>query len=92
MNNEEFVKNTVLNSSFFTIHYSLKNTLGSKETNVFLTMAEDTGFEPAEALTSTVFKTAALNRSANPPHRKFFELQYILYIFLRFLQVFLKKE
>ena len=30
-------------------------------------MAEDTGFEPAEALTSTVFKTAALNHSANPP-------------------------
>ncbi len=30
-------------------------------------MAEDTGFEPAEAFTSTVFKTAALNRSANSP-------------------------
>ena len=33
-----------------------------------LQVAEDTGFEPAEAFASTVFKTAALNRSANPPH------------------------
>ena len=31
-------------------------------------MAENTGFEPADALTSTVFKTAALNHSANSPH------------------------
>ena len=30
-------------------------------------MAENTGFEPADALTSTVFKTAALNHSANSP-------------------------
>ena len=30
-------------------------------------LAEDTGFEPADAFTSTVFKTAALNHSANPP-------------------------
>ena len=33
----------------------------------FYVLAEDTGFEPADALTSTVFKTAALNHSANPP-------------------------
>lgn len=39
-------------------------------------MAEDTGFEPADALTSTVFKTAALNRSANPP-----QLQYLLALY-----------
>ena len=31
-------------------------------------LAENTGFEPADALTSTVFKTAALNHSANSPH------------------------
>ena len=30
-------------------------------------LAENTGFEPADALTSTVFKTAALNHSANSP-------------------------
>ena len=33
-----------------------------------LSLAEDTGFEPADAFTSTVFKTAALNHSANPPY------------------------
>lgn len=31
-------------------------------------MAEDTGFEPADPLRSTVFKTAAFDHSANPPH------------------------
>ena len=30
-------------------------------------LAEEEGFEPPEALTSTVFKTAALNHSATPP-------------------------
>jgi hypothetical protein len=30
-------------------------------------MAEDTGFEPAEPFGSTVFKTAAIDHSANPP-------------------------
>ncbi len=30
-------------------------------------MAEDTGFEPADPCGSTVFKTAAFDRSANPP-------------------------
>ncbi len=29
--------------------------------------AEEEGFEPPEALTSAVFKTAALNHSATPP-------------------------
>ena len=37
-----------------------------------LLLAEDTGFEPADAFTSTVFKTAALNRSANPPRFSLF--------------------
>lgn len=32
-------------------------------------LAEDVGFEPTEPLGSTVFKTAAFNRSANPPTR-----------------------
>ena len=32
-----------------------------------LNMAEDTGFEPAEPFGSTVFKTAAIDHSANPP-------------------------
>lgn len=31
-------------------------------------IAEGVGFEPTEACTSTVFKTAAFNRSATPPH------------------------
>ena len=31
-------------------------------------MAEDTGFEPAEPFGSTVFKTAAIDHSANPPN------------------------
>ena len=30
-------------------------------------MAEREGFEPPEAFASTVFKTAAFNRSATPP-------------------------
>ncbi len=30
-------------------------------------LAEEVGFEPTEAFTSTVFKTVALNRSATPP-------------------------
>ena len=39
-----------------------------KKTSVdVLLLAENTGFEPADALTSTVFKTAALNHSANSP-------------------------
>lgn len=33
----------------------------------FLHSAESEGFEPPEAFTSTVFKTAALNHSANSP-------------------------
>ena len=32
-------------------------------------MAEGVGFEPTEALTSTVFKTAAFDHSAIPPNR-----------------------
>ena len=36
-----------------------------------MTVAEDVGFEPTEPCGSTVFKTAALNHSANPPLRKF---------------------
>ena len=32
-----------------------------------LSLAEDTGFEPAVPFSTTVFKTAALNHSANPP-------------------------
>ena len=31
-------------------------------------LAEGEGFEPPEALTSTVFKTAAIDRSANLPY------------------------
>lgn len=31
-------------------------------------MAEGEGFEPPEAFTSTVFKTAAFDRSANLPY------------------------
>ena len=31
-------------------------------------MAEEEGFEPPEPFSSTVFKTAALNRSATPPY------------------------
>lgn len=31
-------------------------------------VAEDTGFEPAEPFGSTVFKTAAIDHSANPPN------------------------
>ena len=30
-------------------------------------MAEGEGFEPPEAFTSTVFKTAAIDHSATPP-------------------------
>ena len=40
-------------------------------------MAEDTGFEPAEPFGSTVFKTAAIDHSANPPqegHNKFYRI------------------
>ena len=33
-------------------------------------MAEEEGFEPPEALTSTVFKTAAFDHSATPPQEK----------------------
>lgn len=32
-------------------------------------MAEAVGFEPTDARASTVFKTAAFNHSATPPHR-----------------------
>ena len=31
-------------------------------------LAEKVGFEPTEAFTSAVFKTAAFNHSANPPY------------------------
>lgn len=33
-------------------------------------VAEDTGFEPAEPFGSTVFKTAAIDHSANPPNSR----------------------
>ena len=42
-----------------------------------LLLAEDTGFEPADAFTSTVFKTAALNRSANPPRFSLFKQGFV---------------
>ena len=32
-----------------------------------ISMAEGTGFEPAVAFTTPVFKTGAFNRSATPP-------------------------
>ena len=38
---------------------------GSKRENV----AEEEGFEPPDALTSTVFKTAAFDHSATPPQK-----------------------
>ena len=34
-------------------------------------MADGEGFEPPEALTSTVFKTAAIDHSATHPDRRF---------------------
>lgn len=37
----------------------------------FLISAEKEGFEPPEACTSTVFKTAAFNRSAISPLQKY---------------------
>ena len=37
-------------------------------------MAVGQGFEPREVLTSTVFKTAALDRSASPPQNCFYIL------------------
>lgn len=39
----------------------------SKRPRIREKMAEDTGFEPAEPFGSTVFKTAAIDHSANPP-------------------------
>ena len=39
------------------------------ECQMQLLMAEDTGFEPAEPFGSTVFKTAAIDHSANPPNQ-----------------------
>ena len=54
-------------------------------------MAEDTGFEPADAFTSTVFKTAALNRSANPPYlMQFFAALFIIHIFFIFASILQK--
>ena len=35
-----------------------------------LSFAESQGFEPREAYTSTVFKTAAIDRSANSPGQR----------------------
>ena len=35
---------------------------------LFFLLAEGEGFEPPEAFTSTVFKTAAFDRSANLPY------------------------
>lgn len=56
-----------------------KQKIGLREANPTLkVLAEDTGFEPAEAFTSTVFKTAALNRSANPPNRNHYTLFFPL--------------
>ena len=37
----------------------------------FDTLAESGGFEPAELLHSTVFKTAAIDHSANSPPQKY---------------------
>lgn len=39
--------------------------------------AEKEGFEPPEACTSTVFKTAALNRSAISPVQKYKKISSI---------------
>lgn len=33
-------------------------------------MAEEVGFEPTVACTTTVFKTAPLNHSGTPPHEE----------------------
>ena len=51
-------------------HHSFRSRAGTSElgpTPLFPFLAEEEGFEPSEALTSTVFKTAAFNHSATPP-------------------------
>ena len=45
----------------------LTNKKGSLPTALFVCMAEKVGFEPTEALASTVFKTAAFDHSATSP-------------------------
>ena len=44
-----------------------KNAPGKAGGTVVLLLAEREGFEPPEAFTSTVFKTAAIDRSAISP-------------------------
>ena len=55
----------------FGIDYDTGNPFNTKTTEprvqTRLCLAEGEGFEPPEAFTSTVFKTAAIGRSANLP-------------------------
>ena len=48
-------------------HISVNLMIKYKFNGIKSKMAEDTGFEPAEPFGSTVFKTAAIDHSANPP-------------------------
>lgn len=60
----------MLFENFYILHYVYVFITKKQAYNNFrlaISLAEDTGFEPADAFTSTVFKTAALNHSANPP-------------------------
>lgn len=43
---------------------------------MFLNLAEEVGFEPTDAFTSSLFKSATLNRSAIPP--KVYSLYFVV--------------
>ena len=48
----------------------IKNDIISFNTDDYIVSAESEGFEPPEVLPSTVFKTAAIDHSANSPRQK----------------------
>jgi hypothetical protein len=50
-----------------------------------IAFAEGEGFEPPEVLPSTVFKTAAIDRSAIPPGAKLGLHSHILLLLCKFL-------
>jgi hypothetical protein len=59
---------TPLGRGFFYYHHFLQNVTNLSK--YLLLVAEDVGFEPTDPLRSTVFKTVAIDHSANPPNKK----------------------